>query len=156
MEITREYIESLKPGKEMDIMVYKHVLNKCEYKKENMIYPEYSTNIQTVQEVVEKYKEDFLLNFITPYRGFGYGWHCNINSVHSIGCSTQMEAICKASLIYALQLWNESEQHQMKKKNAIEKDEIELINELHEKIQKLERERSYTKQEIQEIFGYQK
>ena len=145
MELTREYIENLKAGQELDELVNKYVFDG----EQSCCH--YSTDIIQTKRVIDKYYEDILINFLTPINSFSYGWHCNIKGVHAKACDTIEEAICKASIVYNIpELWKdteicESERHK-------ETTTMEDINRVHETITKLEKEKLYTQAEIKKLM----
>ncbi|NFH01319.1 hypothetical protein FC831_13710 [Clostridium botulinum] len=98
MEIAREYIERLKQGKELDYLVNKYVFNG-----EKPIW-KYSSDITQTKRIIEKYKENIVISYLTPMNSFGnsYEWHCNIEGFPSFGNDTMEEAICKSSLLHCI------------------------------------------------------
>jgi len=145
MELTREYIENLKVGMELDELVNKYV-----FEDEKPMW-KYSTDIVQVKRIIDNYYQDILINFLTPINSFSYGWHCNINGVHSKANDTIEEAICKASILYNIpELWRDTEtcENERHKDTATMED----INRVHDTISKLEDEKLYTKAEIKKLM----
>lgn len=145
MKLTREYIENLKGGLELNELV-----NICVFNKERPIW-KYSSDIGQVKRIIDKYQEDILINFLTPISSFSYGWHCNIKGIHSKANDTMEEAICKASIIYNIpELWTETEKYENERHQ--DTATMEDINRIHDTITKLEEEKLYTKAEIKRLM----
>lgn len=145
MELTREYIENLKVGLELDELVNKYVFNN-----EKPCW-KYSSDIGQTKRIIDKYYEDILINFLTPINSFSYGWHCNIKGVHSKANVSMEEAVCKASIIYNVpKLWKDTEICE----NERHQDTITMedINRVHDIVTKLEEEKLYTKTEIKKLM----
>lgn len=83
--------------------------------KKSNIYKNYATNISDCEELINKYSNYIIINTLNQDIDES-GWHCNIRGAHSYNNSTLMEAVCKASLIYELSLWIETEEYQNKLK----------------------------------------
>jgi hypothetical protein len=145
MKITREYIESLKAGKELDGLVGEFVFNEDE------TIHNYSTNITYAKRIIDKYN-DVLINFLSPNSSWSYGWHCNIKGIHSRACDTIEEAICQAGILYSNdELWTESEkwQNEIHENKQLSPEDIERIRNT---IKTLEDERLYTRKEIKKLL----
>lgn len=146
MELTREYIENLKVGQELDYLVNKYVFD------DELPCWHYSTDIVQAKRIIDKY-EDILINFLTPMTSHCYGWHCHVRGIHSRACDTFEEAICKASILYNTpDLWTDSEKLQNERRENVENMTDEDINRIYDIVQKLENERLYTKAEIKKLM----
>lgn len=146
MKLTREYIENLKVGLELDELVNKFVFNS-----EKPMW-KYSSDIGQGKRILEKY-EDILINFLTPMTSHCYGWHCHIKGIHSVANETIEEAVCKASVLYNIpELWTDSEKYQNERHENTKNITDEDINRIHDIVQKLEGERLYTKSEIKKLM----
>lgn len=146
MELTREYIENLKVGYELDELVNKYV-----FTDEKPMW-KYSSDIGQAKRILEKY-EDVLINFLTPMTSHCYGWHCHIKGIHSVANETIEEAVCKASVLYNIpELWTDSEKYQNERHENTKNITDEDINRIHDIVQKLEGERLYTKAEIKKLM----
>lgn len=145
MKLTREYIEELSVGEELDHLVSVHVFNRLD------IDYGYSRNTSYCKEIIEKYETHILMNYLVPSCGFSYGWHCKIGGIHVRGCVTLEESVCKASLLYSIpELWEESEVYQNKLLDIKMTDD--KFNKLKDVIYKLEEDKLYTKEEIKKLF----
>lgn len=150
MELTRKNILKMPVGEHLDKLVKNIVL------KDNVMYS-YSSRMDHCYKIMQKYHKHFLLNYHNPYTSFGLGWHCNIRGIHVRGCSTPMEAICKAAILFELNLYEDSEIYQKEKYDILENEHedyhTERFDELCDVIRKLEDEKLYTKSEIKQRFG---
>lgn len=109
----RRYIEENISLEELNVLVCSNVF------KDEVFDKNYSTDIKDCEKIIDKYSDSIIINTIK--NDFSKdGWHCNIRGIHSFGNKTMMEAICKASLIYELNIWTESEEYQ----NQLEKLDI--------------------------------
>lgn len=151
MELTRDNILRLEPGEELDILVAKIVFHH------GNVGRKYSTDIVECTGIIEKYHKHFLLNYLNPYTSFSLGWHCNIWGIHVRGCKIPTEAICKAAILFELGLYESSEIYQREKYDILEREHedyhTERFDELLDIINKLETDKMYTKEEIQQRFG---
>lgn len=147
MELTREYIENLKAGIELDELVNKYV-----FEGEKPCW-KYSSDIGQVRRIIDRYQDDILINFLTPYNSYSYGWHCNIRGIHSKSNDTIEESICKASIINNIpELWKDSEKYSNERYENEENITQEDINRIYNAVTKLENDRLYTKAEIKKLM----
>ena len=96
------------------------------------------------------------MNYLTPYDAYSLGWHCNIKGLHVRGCSNPMEAICKAAILVELGLYEGSEIYQKEKCEMLEDKydyHTERFDKITEIINNMEREQTFTKSEMKQMFG---